>query len=339
MSEAIEKIARGDGLDREEARRAAHVILSEDVPESVIGGLLIGLKTKGETEEEIAGFAQGMREVGVRIAPSVSTLVDTCGTGGDRSGTFNISTAAAIITAAAGVPVAKHGNRGVSSKCGSADVLEALGVNIEIGPESVCRCIEEVGIGFMFAPAFHPAMRRVMPARRALGVATIFNILGPLTNPAGAHAQVLGVSRSELAPLIGRVLCSLDCERAFVVHGMDGLDEFSLSTETEVCEVAGGSMIEYVMTPEDLGLSRVDKESLKGGDARMNASIIRSVLSGEKGPALEICLANAAFAILAGGVVQSAADGVAAARAAVDSGKAADTLDRLVSFGGKITPP
>lgn len=335
LRDTIDKVARGEDLEREEARQAVLAMLGGDVPDSVIGGLLVGLKAKGETEAEITGFAQGMREVKVGIAPRTATLVDTCGTGGDRSGTFNISTAAAIIAAAAGVPVAKHGNRGVSSRCGSADVLEALGVDIEMGPAAVRECIETVGIGFMFAPAFHPAMKRVMGARRDLGVPTIFNILGPLTNPAGARAQVLGVNRAELVPLLGRVLCALGCERAFVLHGSDGLDEFSLSSDTVVCEVDRGVMSEYQLEPEDLGLVRRDSADLAGGDAECNAAIIRRVLGGDPGPAMEVCVANAAFAVVAGGRAESLSEGVAAAREAVETGEAAMMLDRLVSFDSK----
>jgi anthranilate phosphoribosyltransferase len=329
---AIEKITRGEDLEREEARQAALAMLGGDVPDSVIGGLLVGLRAKGETEAEITGFAQGMREVRVSITPAATTLVDTCGTGGDRSGTFNISTTAALIAAAAGVKVAKHGNRGVSSRCGSADVLEALGVDIEMPPAAVKECIETIGFGFMFAPAFHPAMKRVMGPRKDLGVPTIFNILGPLTNPAGARAQVLGVNSAELAPLMGRVLCALGCERAYVLHGMDGLDEFSLSSETIVCELDHGVIVEYLLEPEDLGFARRRSVALKGGDADRNAAITRSVLAGEEGPALEACTANAAFAVVAGGVASSLREGVETARSAVESGAAATVLQRLASF-------
>lgn len=329
----IEKVSRGEDLDSEEARRTALAMFAGEVPDSVIGGLLVGLAAKGETESEIEGFARGMREVKVSVNPNTAKLVDTCGTGGDGSGTFNISTAAAFIAAGAGVPVAKHGNRGVSSGCGSADVLEALGVDIEMGPERVARCIETVGIGFMFAPAFHPAMKHVMGARRALGVPTIFNILGPLTNPAGARAQVLGVNRAELVPLMGRVLSSLGCDRAFVLHGQDGLDEFSLSAPTSVCEVSGDEVKEHVLVPRDIGVEPAPKGALEGSDAAGNASIIRGVLDGEPGPALEVSVANAAFAVVAGEAAASLREGVEKARAAVASGEARRVLDALVSFG------
>jgi anthranilate phosphoribosyltransferase len=332
LRDTIDKVTRGEDLAREEARQAVLAMLGGDVPDSVIGGLLVGLKTKGETEAEITGFAQGMREVKLGIEPEAGTLVDTCGTGGDGSGTFNISTAAAIIAAAAGVPVAKHGNRSVSSRCGSADVLEALGVDIEMGPAAVVECIETIGLGFMFAPAFHPAMKRVMGVRRDLGVPTIFNILGPLTNPAGARAQVLGVNRAELVGLMGHVLCALGCERAFVLYGTEGLDEFSPSSETLVCEINSGLMSEYELEPEDLGLARSRRADLAGGDAEYNAAIIRRVLAGDRGAALDVCVANAAFAIVAGGRAESLTRGLEVAREAVETGEAARLLDRLVSF-------
>ena len=332
LKEALEKLASGRHLEREEARRAALDILSGEVPESLIGGLLVALKCNGETAEEIAGFAQGMREVKVAISPRAGMLVDTCGTGGDGKGTFNISTAAGIIAAACGVPVAKHGNRGVSSGCGSADVFEALGVDIQMAPERVSECIERVGMGFMFAPGFHPATKRVMGARKALGVPTIFNILGPLTNPAGARAQVVGVNRRELVGLMGRVLVELGCERGFVLHGTDGMDEFTLSARTLVCEVDSGSVSEYELAPEDLGLSRCAASELTGGSAGENAAIVREVLAGRGGPRLDVCVANAGFAVLAGGEAGSLQDGVRAARLAVETGGAARVLDRLVEF-------
>ncbi len=335
LRDAIDKVSNGRDLDREESRRAALAILEGRVPESVIGGLLVGLKTKGETEAEIAGFAQGLREMKVGISPATRTLVDTCGTGGDRSGTFNISTAAAIVAAGAGVTVAKHGNRGVSSGCGSADVLEALGVDIAMSPEAVEECIETVGLGFMFAPAFHPAMKAVMGARRDLGVPTIFNILGPLANPANARAQVIGVNRADLVPVVGRVIGLLGCDRAFVLHGLDGLDEFTLCGRTRVFELDGGSARQYELEPPDIRCRPADSGALRGGNADFNASIIRRVLGGQEGPALEVTVANAAFAIVAGGAADSLDEGVAAARRAVASGDAAGVLKRLERFGGR----
>lgn len=329
---AVGKLTRGEHLERDEARRVALEMFRGEAPDAVIGGLLVGLKVNGETCEEITGFAEGMREVKVTIRPDTETLVDTCGTGGDRKGTFNISTAAAMIAAAAGVSVAKHGNRGISSGCGSADVLEALGVDIEMDPDLVCRCIEQVGIGFMFAPGFHPAMKSVMGARKALGMPTIFNILGPLTNPAGARAQVLGVNRPDLVPVMGSVLAELGTEHAFVLHGGDGMDEFTLAAGTRVCEVSRSGVEEYELFPEDLGLERCRPGDLAGGNPAENAKLIKSVLDGEAGPRLDICLANAGFALAAGGAAGSPLSGVELARAAVASGAARDILERLVEF-------
>ena len=332
ITETIARLTDRQDLSRDEARRTVREILGGDVSDAAISGLLIALKMKGETCEEITGFAEGMREVAVPIRPDSGNLVDTCGTGGDRKGTFNISTAAGFIAAAAGVTVAKHGNRSVSSRCGSADVLEELGVEIAMDPERVRECIDTVGIAFLFAPTFHPAMRRVVEARRSLGVPTVFNLLGPLVNPAGARAQVLGVSRSELVPLMGEVLAGLGTERAFVMHGSDGMDEFTLAGETTVCEIADGRTSRYVVTPEDLGLDRCRPGDLTGGDAGRNASIIRDVLSGAEGPCLDISVANAAFAVVAGGKADSLKEGVERARRAVESGEAARRLEALVEF-------
>jgi anthranilate phosphoribosyltransferase len=332
--ETLKTVTSGRQIPRDEARRTVRAMFEDDVGDALIAGLLVALKMKGESAQEIAGFAEGMRDVQVSIEPGAGLLVDTCGTGGDGKGTFNISTAAAIIAAAAGVPVAKHGNRGVSSTCGSADVLRELGVDIEMSPERVTECIERVGIGFLFAPTFHPAMRHVMGARRSLGVPTIFNILGPLTNPAGAKAQVIGVSREELVGVIGEVLCELDAEHAFVLHGADGMDEFSLASETVICEVRSGEKARYVLAPEDLGFARCAPGELEGGGAAENAAIIRGVLAGESGPRADICAANAAFALVAGRKACSPADGVRLARRVIDDGSAMRRLEMLVEFSG-----
>lgn len=332
--DTLKSVTSGRHIPRDEARRTVRAMFENDVGDALIAGLLVALKMKGESAQEIAGFAEGMRDVQVSIDPEARPLVDTCGTGGDGKGTFNISTAAAIITAAAGVCVAKHGNRGVSSRCGSADVLKELGVDIEMSPERVTECIERVGMGFLFAPTFHPAMRHVMGARRSLGVPTIFNILGPLTNPAGAKAQVIGVSREDLVGVIGEVLCDLDAEHAFVLHGADGMDEFSLASETVVCEVRSGERTFYILAPEDLGLRRCAPGELAGGGAALNASIMMGVLSGEAGPRADICVANAAFALVAGGKGDSPAEGVRLARRAIDDGSAMRRLQMLVEFSG-----
>ena len=329
---AIDKLACGGHLSRSEAHEAALAILEGEVPDALIAGLLVGLKAGGETAEEVAGFVEAMREVRVSISPRAEMLVDTCGTGGDRKGTFNISTTSGLIAAAAGASVAKHGNRGVSSGCGSADVLEALGVDIAMAPDAVSACIEQVGIGFMFAPGFHPAMRRVMGTRKALGTPTIFNILGPLTNPAGARAQVLGVNRPELVPLVAEVLSELGTGHAFVLHGDDGMDEFTLAAETMVCEVAGGGFKSYVLEPEDLGLRRCDPGAMAGGSPGENAETLRLVLGGTEGPRLDVCLANAGFALAAAGVASSVREGVGLARDAVGAGEATRVLESLVAY-------
>jgi len=332
LDQAVKKIVSGESLSVEEAREASLELFSGEVPDALIGALLVALKMKRESVDEIEGFALGMREAKVSVNPRVERLVDTCGTGGDRKGTFNISTVAAIIAAACGVKVAKHGNRSVSSGCGSADVLEALGVNIEMQPEEVCECIERIGIGFMFAPVYHPAMKRVMGARKSLGIPTIFNIIGPLTNPAGARYQVLGVNRKDLVPTIGRVLASLGCKRGFVLNGLDGMDEFTLASETLVCEISEGETKEYVVSPEDLGLERCDGMELSGGDAKQNARIVKEILNGKPGPRFDVSIANASFALVSSGMAQSLKEGVERARLAVESGKAEMVLNQLVDF-------
>ncbi len=332
ISATIDRLSQGKHLRRAEARELALAILGDEVPDCAIAGLLVALKAKGETAEEVAGFADGMRTMKVSLSPGAGRLVDTCGTGGDGKGTFNVSTAAAIIAAGAGVRVAKHGNRGISSGCGSADVLDRLGVDITMSPEKVCRAIDEIGIGFLFAPTFHPAMKRVAGVRKELGVPTIFNILGPLTNPAGARAQVLGVSKQELVSLMGTVLRDLGCERAFVLHGADGMDEFTLTAKTHVCEVRAETVSEYSVAPEDLGLPRAGLEGLKGGDADVNARIIRELLEGRPGPPLDIAVANASFAVVASGLASSLTEGTMLAKRSVESGGALAVLERLVAY-------
>lgn len=342
ITETITRLTEGRDLSRDEARRTVKEMLGGDVSDAAISGLLIALKMKGETCEEITGFAEGMREIAISIRPDSRNLVDTCGTGGDRKGTFNISTAAGFIAAGAGVTVAKHGNRSVSSRCGSADVLEELGVEIAMDPERVRECMDTVGIAFLFAPTFHPAMKRVVEARRSLGVPTVFNMVGPLVNPAGARAQVLGVSSREMVPIMGEALVELGADRAFVLHGNDGMDEFTLTGETTVCEVADGRLSRYTVAPEDLGFDRCRPGDFEGGDAALNATIIRDVLAGAAGPSLDISVANAAFAVVAGGKADSLEDGVRLAREAVESGEAARRLEEMVEFsrdgGGEDVP-
>lgn len=332
VAKALRTVTSGSEMSREEARAAVRAMLENEVGDSLVAGLLVALKMKGESAGEIAGFAEGMRDVQVSIRPRVGLLVDTCGTGGDRTGTFNISTAAAIIASAAGVSIAKHGNRSVSSRCGSADVLDELGVDIAMDPEKVCSCIESLGIGFLFAPNFHPAMKRVVEPRRSLGLPTIFNVVGPLTNPAGARAQVIGVNRADLVETLGEVLSELGSDHVFVLHGMDGMDEFTLTAETLVCEIREGRRRTKLLAPEDLGLARFRSLEFLGGDATQNASIIHEVLSGAGGPKADICVANAAFAIVVAGRAVDLKEGVRLARDAIESGAARRKLDALVEF-------
>lgn len=333
ISQAIARITEGGKLDREEAHDLMLCIMRGEATDAQIASLLTALKMRGETPEEIAGLAQGMRESAVNIHPSVGPLVDTCGTGGDGQGTFNVSTATAFIVAGAGVPVAKHGNRGVSSRCGSADVLEALGVNIDMEPESARTCIEEVGIGFLFAPRFHPAMRHVMRARKEMGIPTAFNLLGPLANPAGAQVQLLGVGRRDKAPLLAQALAELGVRRAMVVHGEDGLDEISVFAPTLVWEVEDGTVREGFLDPHQLGFSRGKQEDLAGGDASENAAIIRDeILSGKRGSRRDIAILNAAAALVLAGAASGLEEGLAAAEDSIDSGRALRKLEDLVAF-------
>jgi len=338
MKLLIRKIESGSDLSRQEAESAMEEILSGRSDEDTIVALLAALRAKGETVGELVGFARAMRRHVAPVFPNGTRpeeiLVDTCGTGGDSSGTFNISTAAAFVAAGAGVRVAKHGNRSISSKCGSADVLEALGVSLEIPPERVGASVREIGIGFLFAPALHTAMRHAMPARRRLG-RTAFNLLGPLTNPAGARAQVAGVFSDQVVEKVALVLGELDVERAFVVHGAGGLDEISLSGETTVGDVHRDVVRIYQVTPEDFGLERATLDTISGGDAAHNAGLIRAILSGEAGPRRDIVVANAAAAIVASGRAANFLEGAQLAAASIDSGEALRKLDALVAFTPK----
>ncbi len=336
LVEATRKVEAGENLSRREAEAAMEELLSGRASDAEILGLLAALRSKGETVEELVGFATAMRRHAEPIFNSghrpAQALVDTCGTGGDASGTFNVSTAAAFVVAGAGVRVAKHGNRSFSSRCGSADVLEALGANLTLPPERIGAAIEQVGIGFLFAPAVHTAMRHAVAARRQLGGRTVFNLLGPLTNPAGATAQVLGVYAAGLAELLARALAELGVRRAFVVHGTDGLDEISLSAETHVAEAQNGAVRCYTVAPEDFGLRRAPLKALAGGDARQNAQMIRRILEGEPGPPRDIVLANAAAALVAVGQAADFREGVRVATEAIDSGAAQEKLERFVAF-------
>jgi anthranilate phosphoribosyltransferase len=342
IQEALKKIAAGEDLSRAESDAAMEQILAGIATHEEIVGLLAGLRANGETVEELVGFATAMRRHATPIfAPDDANvhepLVDTCGTGGDGSNTFNVSTAAAFVVAGAGVRVAKHGNRSISSRCGSADVLEHLGVHIELPPERVARSIEEIGIGFLFAPAVHAATRHAMAARRELKTRTVFNLLGPLTNPAGASAQVVGVYHASVADLMARALGELGVRRAFVVHGADGLDEISISGETHVAELRDGLVHAFTVTPEDFGLHRSPAAAIAGGDAKQNAEIIhkilgRSLLYRDHGPHRDIVLANASAALVASGHAQDFLNGMRLAARSIDSGAARERLDAFVAF-------
>ncbi|HOZ46193.1 MAG TPA: anthranilate phosphoribosyltransferase [Candidatus Hydrogenedentes bacterium] len=330
IQEAIAKLIQRQDLDRTEAASAMSDLMSGAATPAQIGAFLVALQMKGETVGEIAGLAQVMREFATRVSTQRRPLVDTCGTGGDHSGTFNISTTAAFVVAGAGVGVAKHGNRSATSRCGSADVLEALGVDISASPDCVGQCIDDVGIGFLFARTLHGAMKHVAPARAELKVRTVFNILGPLTNPAGACGQVMGVFDARLVESLARVLTDLGTRHAFVVAGSDGLDELTLDGPSYVAEAKGGEVRTYEVRPEELGLGRAPKEALVGGDAAENARLLRGVLEGEQGPRREVVLLNAAPAIVAGQGASDWREGIEVAAGSVDSGAAIEKLEALV---------
>ena len=339
LVEAIGKVEAGESLARHEAEAAMEELLSGRASDAQIVNLLAALRAKGETVEELVGFAVAMRRHAQPVFDSGrrpdGMLVDTCGTGGDAKGTFNISTAAAFVVAGAGVRVAKHGNRSFSSNCGSADVLEALGLPLDVPPGRIAAAIEQVGIGFLFAPVVHTAMRHAAAARRQLGGRTVFNLLGPLTNPVGARAQVLGVFAVRFAESLARALAALGVERAFVVHGADGLDEISLSTETYVAEVREGAVNSYSVTPEDFGLRRAPLDALAGGDAAENAGIIVRLLEGEPGPRRDVVLANAAAALVAAGRARDFREGARIAAESITAGAAREKLQALIAFTRK----
>ena len=331
IQEAIAKVIEGADLSRGEMTDAMNQIMSGEATDAQIGAFLIALRVKGECVDEIAGAASVMREKATPIVTRHDVIVDTCGTGGDHSGTFNISTAAAFVAAGAGLCVAKHGNRAATSQCGSADVLGALGVNIEASPETVSRCLDDVGIGFLFAISLHGAMKYAIGPRREIGARTIFNALGPLSNPAGATRQVVGVYSAVLTETLAGVLGTLGSERAFVVHGSDGLDEMTLTGPTRVSELKNGSVSTYDVSPGDFGLAQAPADALKGGDADYNAGITRSILNGEEGPRRDIVLLNAAAAIVAGDKARDLNEGVQVAAEVIDSGKALEKLEGLVA--------
>jgi len=331
IKEAINLLAHGKDLSESEMTGSMKDIMEGNATDAQIASFLTALRIKGETVEEITGAVKVMREKVTKIKAPPYT-VDTCGTGGDMAHTFNISTTSALVVAACGVPVAKHGNRSVSSSCGSADVLEALGIKIDLEPHKVERCLETTGFGFMFAPLFHPAMKYAVGPRREMGIRTIFNILGPLTNPAGAGRQVMGVFHDGLTEKLARVLANVGVEHAFVVHGKDGLDEITITDETKISELKEGNVSTYFISPEDFGFERAKKSDLSGGTARENANVTIDIMKGEKGPRRDIVIMNAAAALIAGGRAEGLRDAVRVASDAIDSGAAMNKVEEIRSF-------
>ncbi len=346
IKKAIAKVVERENLTEAEMIGVMDQIMSGEATPAQVAAFITALRMKGETVEEITGAARVMRDRATRIRAGknildmdrddinldLESILDTCGTGGSGTNVFNVSTTVAFVVSACGVKVAKHGNRSFSSCCGSADVLEALGVNLDITPETVEKCITEIGIGFLFAPALHGAMKYAVEPRREIGIRTIFNILGPLTNPAGADCQVLGVYREDLTEKLAHVLKNLGCRRGFVVHGMDGMDEITLTAPTRVAEVTPHGVSVTTIKPEEFGFSCCGMEELHGGDALENAAIVRAILAGEKGPKREIVLLNAGFALVAAGKATDPEDGVSLAAEAIDSGLAMKQLERLIEL-------
>lgn len=329
LARAIDRLLAGEDLGRAGAAEALEAVMSGEAGDAQTAGFLIALRAKGESAAELAGLASAIRARAERVSPPAGPFIDTCGTGGGRL-TFNISTTATFVVAGAGVAVAKHGNRSATSRCGSADVLEALGARIDLGPDAVSRCLEETGLGFMFAPAHHPAFRHIVPVRRALGVRTIFNLLGPLTNPAGAPRQLLGVSDPADLGRMGAALAELGCERALLVSGRDGMDEVSTGTVTDAVEVRDGAVRREVIDPVPLGLAPPPDGAIAGGDPAHNARVLRSVLAGASGPAREVVLLNAAAALRLADRAPDLEAGLAAAAESIDSGAARERLEAFV---------
>ena len=335
IRESINTVVSGQSLTMEEASSVMREIMEGEATPAQLGAFLTALALKGETTQEIAGMARVMREMALRVDVD-GELVDTVGTGGDGKNTFNISTATAFIAAGAGLKVAKHGNRAASGSCGSADVLEALGVQIELSPEAVARCINEVGVGFMFAPAFHPAMRHAGPVRREIGIRTVFNILGPLTNPAGAQTQLLGVAFPELGGIMAEVLGLLGSHHAMIVHGAGGLDEISLSGDTSVWEVRGGQVEEWTLRVEDTGLPKTPIEAIRGGSKEENAATLRRLFQGEQGPVRNMVLLNSAGVLMVGDKTETIRHGVEMSAGIIDSGAALAKLDQMVEVTQRL---
>src|SRR5690349_20925816 len=338
IKQALSRLLDGHDLSRDEARGTMSVIMAGEATDAQIAGFLVALRAKGETADEIAGCADAMREHVLRVNPSRTDLVDVVGTGGDGANTYNISTAAALVAAAAGAAVAKHGNRAASSQTGAADVLEALGFDLELPPERIERSIDELGFGFLFAQAHHPAMRHAAPVRRELATRTVFIVLGPLTNPAGARALVLGVYSPDLARTLAAALVQLEASRAYVVHGAGGIDELSPCGPNLVCEVENGSVREYELDPLDLGVDRCDPAELRGGDPQANAEALRGVLAGGDGGHRSAVVLNAAGGIAAAGHAANLREGIERARESIDSGAAAARLEELIAFSREEVP-
>ena len=336
IKEAIQTLTSGTSLTMKEAASVMEEIMQGEATPAQFGAFVTALRLKGETVDEIIGLARTMRAKAIRVNVP-GPLVDTAGTGGDDLSTFNISTAAAFVAAGAGLKVAKHGNRAMSSQCGSADVLEALGVRIDLNAEQVQRCLQEVGMAFMFAPIFHPAMKYASAPRREIGIRTVFNILGPLTNPAGAQAQIVGVADGSLLEKLALALRGLDCHHALIVHGEDGLDEVTITGKTQVCELNNGGVKSYSITPEEFGLSRAGLDSLRGGTASENAALLRGIMAGTPGPQRDAVLMNAAAVLLAGDRVGTLRQGVALAQEVIDGGRALAKLEQLVEFSQSLT--
>ena len=338
IRESIDTVVSGQSLSMEDASLVMREIMEGEATPAQLGAFLTALALKGETTQEIAGMAKVMREMALQVKVD-GELIDTVGTGGDGKNTFNISTATAFVAAGAGLKVAKHGNRAASGSCGSADVLEALGVQIELSPEAVAQCVNEVGVGFMFAPAFHPAMRYAGPVRREIGIRTVFNILGPLTNPAGAQTQLLGVAFPELGGIMAEVLGFLGSHHAMIVHGHGGLDEISLSGDTSVWEVRGGEVEEWTLHVEDTGLPETPIEAIRGGTKEENAATMRRVFQGEQGPVRDMVLLNSAGVLMVGDKAESIRKGVEMSADIIDSGAALAKLDQMIEVTQRLGQP
>ncbi|WP_163328527.1 anthranilate phosphoribosyltransferase [Desulfurobacterium thermolithotrophum] len=337
VKEVLNKLIEKQDLSFEETKDLFTQIMDGKLTNVQIAGILVALRSKGETTEEIAGATSVMREKSLKVSLSEEIrerIVDTCGTGGDLKGTFNISTTVALVVAACGVPVAKHGNRSVSSKCGSADILEAFGMKIDLTPEQVAKCIEETNFGFMFAPRFHPAMATVVRPRKELGIRTIFNLLGPMTNPAGAKRQLMGVFADYLTEKLAKVLLKLGTKKAFIVHGKDGTDEITICDMTKITEISDGDIKSYIVSPEDFGIRKASFEELKGGETlEENREIVKKILTGEeKGTKKDVVLLNAAFALLAAEKVSSVEEGIELANSVIEEGKPYELLCKVVKL-------